>query len=163
MLDWPVVSRSVPRQAARSAEPNGMIRETLLPAGVKDRLETLGPALERCPGVVFAYLFGTAATGRLSPLSDIDVAVYLDDRIDPLEGRLQAIGAVTEHLRTDEVDVVVLNSAPASLKGRILGARQIVCDRDPFRRHRFESQALREFFDFRLFEHRLLRRRYQDG
>ena len=52
------------------------------------------------------------------------------------------------------------SSAPASSSGRILQTRRVIVDRDPFRRHRFESLALREFFDLRLFEHRLLVRRY---
>jgi len=140
-----------------------MIRKTPLPADVEVRLRTLGQALESCPVVVFAYLFGGAGTGRLGPLSDVDVAVFLEDAADPIEGRLEAIGAVTAHLGTDEVDLVVLNTAPTSLVGRILQSRRVICDRDPFRRHRFESLALREFLDFRIFEHRLLARRFARG
>ena len=140
-----------------------MIHRAPLPADVERRLETLGAALERCPGVVFAYLFGGAATGRLRPLSDVDVAVYLEEAADPVEGRLEAIGVTTAHLMTDEVDVVVLNGAPAALLGRVLRTRRVIVDRDPFRRHRFESLALRESFDFGVHEARLLRRRYGDG
>ena len=140
-----------------------MIQKNQLPAGIEERLSTLGQALERCSGVVFAYLFGGAAAGRIRPLSDVDLAVYLDDTVDPVEERLAAIGVATAHLGTDEVDLVVLNTAPTSLTGRILQTRRVICDRDPFRRHRFESLALREFFDFALFEHRLLARRYGDG
>ena len=140
-----------------------MIHKSPLPADIERRLGTLGQALEKCSGVVFAYLFGGAAAGRLRPLSDVDVAVYLEETRDPVEGRLETIGAVTGHLGTDEVDVVVLNTAPVSVTGRILQTRRVICDRDPRRRHRFESLALREFFDFRLFEHRLLARRYARG
>ena len=140
-----------------------MIHRAPLPADVERRLETLGAALEQCSGVVFAYLFGSAAAGRLRPLSDVDVAVYLEDAADPVEGRLEAIGVTTAHLMSDEVDVVVLNGAPAALLGRVLRTRRGIVDRDPFRRHRFESLALRESFDFRVHEARLLRRRYGDG
>ncbi|MFZ1059731.1 MAG: nucleotidyltransferase domain-containing protein [Candidatus Rokuibacteriota bacterium] len=140
-----------------------MIHRHPLPADIEGRLRTLDQALEKCSGVVFAYVFGGAAAGRLRPLSDVDVAVYLEETLDPVEGRLETIGAVTTHLGTDEVDVVVLNTAPISLAGRILQTRRVICDRDPYRRHRFESLALREFFDFHLFEHRLLARRYDRG
>jgi len=140
-----------------------MIHKTSLPADIEERLGTLGRALEKCPGVVFAYVFGGAAAGRLGPLSDVDVAVYLEDAGDPIEGRLEAIGAITAHLGTDEVDLVVLNTAPTALVGRVLQNRRVICDREPFRRHRFESLALREFLDFRIFEHRLLARRYASG
>ena len=137
-----------------------MIHKSPLPADVEERLKTLGQALEGCSGVVFAYLFGGAAAGRIGPLSDVDVAVYLDESVPPIEGRLEAVGVATRHLGTDEVDLVVLNAAPTALAGRILQTRRVICDRDPFRRHRYESLALREFFDFRVFEHRLLARRY---
>jgi predicted nucleotidyltransferase len=140
-----------------------MIHRAPLSPAVADRLATLGAALDRCPSVVFAYLFGGAAAGRLTALSDVDVAAYLDEEADFLEARLTVLEAVSAHLGTDEVDVVVLNRAPVSLTGRILRARRVICDRDPHRRHRFESRALREFFDFRVFEHRLLARRYGRG
>ncbi|HXJ84872.1 MAG TPA: hypothetical protein VMS64_40045 [Candidatus Methylomirabilis sp.] len=58
---------------------------------------------------------------------------------------------------------MILNTAPTALVGRILGSRRVIVDRQPFRRHRFESQALREFLDFRIFEHRLLSRQYPGG
>jgi len=141
----------------------GMIRLRPLPSDIEARLSGLRQGLERCPPVVFAYLFGSAAEGKLRPLSDVDVAVYLDEAADVVEGRLEAIGAVTSHLGTDEVDVVVLNTAPTALVGRILGSRRVILDRDPFRRHRFESLALRTFVDFRVLEHRLLARRYPGG
>ena len=140
-----------------------MIHKSPLPKDIELRLRTLGQALERCSGVIFAYVFGGAAAGRPRPLSDVDVAVYLEETLDPAERRLEILGAVTRHLGTDEVDLVVLNTAPVSVTGRILRTRRVICDRDPFRRHRFESVALREFFDFRLFEHRLLARRYGHG
>ncbi len=140
-----------------------MIRRKPLPSDIGQRLSTLGQALERCPSVVFAYVIGGAATGRLTPLSDVDVAVYLDEAADPVEGRLEAIRAATTHLATDEVDLVVLNTAPIALVGRVLTTRRVILDRDPFLRHRFESLALREFFDFRIFERRLLERRARRG
>jgi len=137
-----------------------VIREKPLPPDIQARLQTLGRALEACPAVVFAYLFGSAASGRLRPLSDVDVAVYLDESVDATDARLEVLGLLTRHLGTDEVDLVVLNTAPTALAGRILGTRRVILDGDPFRRHRFESLALRKFQDFRFLEHRLLSRRF---
>jgi predicted nucleotidyltransferase len=134
-----------------------------MPSDIATRLSTLGQALERCPPLVFAYLFGGAAKERLTPLSDVDVAVYLAPAADPVVATLQAIEAVVRHLATDDVDLVVLNSAPTALVGRVLTSRRVILDRDPFLRHRFESLAAREFADFRVFERRLLERRARSG
>lgn len=140
-----------------------MIHRAPLPADVGEKIATLGQALGACPEVVFAYVFGGVGAGRRTPLSDVDVAVYLAEGADPLETRLGVVAKVTAHLRTDEVDVVVLNRAPAALLGRILTTRRVLLDRDPFFRHRFESRALRESFDFRVFERRHLARRFGRG
>lgn len=137
-----------------------VIRRGRIPAGVEERLASLGEVLGKRPEIVFAYLFGGAARGRLTPLSDIDVGVFLDEDEDPVEARLAAVLCATRHLRTDEIDLVVLNGAPTALVGRILGSRRVIHDRDPFRRQRFESLAARQFAGFRIFEWKLLERRY---
>jgi uncharacterized protein len=148
--------------ARETGKARHMIHDKALPTGIAGRLDTLGAALSDCPGVVFAYLFGGAGAGRLTPLSDVDVAVYLETGQDPTE-ESSLLRTVTAHLGTDEVDLIVLNTAPTALLGRILQTRRVIYDRTPFLRHQFESRALREFFDFRVFEQRLLDRRYGHG
>lgn len=133
------------------------------PLDVGPRLETISRAFDPIPDVVFAYLFGSHATGSAGPLSDVDVAVYLEEGADLDRRRLDVIGALTAHLGSDAVDVVVLNSAPIALAGRILLVRRLILDRRPFVRHRYESLSIRQFLDFRDFEHRLLERRFRRG
>jgi predicted nucleotidyltransferase len=140
-----------------------MRRDAPLPGDIEHRLGTLGASLEENPGVRFAYIFGGAGRRELRPLSDIDVAVYLDDAVDPIQTRLELIGVVTKHLGTDEVDLVVLNRAPTALVGRILQSRRVIVEKDAFLRHRFESLALRKFLDFRIFERRILDARFARG
>jgi uncharacterized protein len=131
-----------------------------LPAGTVSSLTTLGRALERDGRIVFAYLFGSAARRRLTPLSDVDVAVFLEDPSDTPGARLDIIDAVSRHLGTDRVDVVVLNRAPTAVAGRILLDRQILVDRKPGLRHQYESLTLRMFHDFRHLEHAILKERF---
>ncbi len=47
-------------------------------AAIEDLKRRLKPAFEKFPAVKFAYLFGSVAEGEAGPLSDIDIAVYLD-------------------------------------------------------------------------------------
>jgi len=140
-----------------------MRRGAPLPADIDHRLATLGAVLDGQPAVRFAYVFGGAGRRELRPLSDVDVAVYLDEAVDPVQARLDLIGVVTKHLGTDEVDLVVLNQAPTALLGRIVQSRRVIVDKDPFLRHRFESLALRKFLDFRIFERRILDARFARG
>lgn len=49
-----------------------MIHKTPLPKDIEQRLGSLGQALDRCPRILFAYLFGGATVSPLKPLSDVD-------------------------------------------------------------------------------------------
>lgn len=133
-------------------------------ADVARRLDTLGGALAAsCPAIEFAYLFGSATGDRLGPRSDIDLAVHVAPDTDAQLVRLDAARIAAVHLGTDAVDVVLLNTAPIALAGRILGTRCVILDRNPFARHRYESLTARMFQDFRIREHRLLASRYAHG
>lgn len=140
------------------------MRESVLPADIVSRLKTLGGVLaESCDAIDFAYLFGSASTGRLGPRSDVDVAIHVSPAADPHTARLEAARAATTHLGTEAVDLVLLNTAPLALAGRVLTTRQVILDRQPFQRHLYESIVARMFQDFRIREHRLLAERYSRG
>jgi hypothetical protein len=84
---------------------------------------TVREALERRPEVLEAYLFGSLARSESQPHSDVDVAVTVDPgAIDATGlGFDAAIGAdLMEALRSDRVDVVILNDAPPLLYHRVL-------------------------------------------
>jgi predicted nucleotidyltransferase len=126
-------------------------------------IERAREVMERRPKVVFAYLFGSLARKTSSPLSDVDIAVYLDDSSDLSNEKLDLIGNLMSELGTDEIDVVVLNRAPLPLMARVLEKNEILIDRKPFRRQAFESLVLREYFDFSIKEKAILERRFSLG
>lgn len=137
---------------------------TTLPADLETRLRGLAEAIEAsCPGVQFVYLFGSAATGTLRPRSDIDLAVHVAPGEDVHAVRLAVARVAARQLGTDAVDVVLLNTAPVSVAGRVLLTRQVLLDRNPHARHRYESSTARLFQDFRIREHRLLAERRAHG
>jgi hypothetical protein len=69
-------------------------------------------------GVVLAYLFGSQAAGRITPLSDVDLAVLFPTSVAPQERfrrQLDLIGDCGHLFGRNDVDVVVLNEAPPLL------------------------------------------------
>jgi predicted nucleotidyltransferase len=135
-----------------------------LPPNIGQRLANLGDAIAAAsPDVEFAYVFGSVATGRQTPRSDVDLAIHVTELADGQAVRLDVARAAAKHLGTDAVDVVLLNSARIALAGRILTTRLVVLDRLPFARHQYESRTARLFQDFRIREHRLLAQRYAHG
>ncbi|MDO8136437.1 MAG: nucleotidyltransferase domain-containing protein [Candidatus Brocadiales bacterium] len=115
------------------------------------------------PRVVFAYLFGGISRAVVRPLSDIDIAVYLSEGSDLKEERYEILGRLAGLLRTDEIDLVILNTASLPLKARVIRQKEVVVDKDPSLRHQFESLVLREYFDFSIKERDILFRRFSLG
>ena len=132
-----------------------------------DNIERLLPEaeiyLQSHPEVVFAYLFGSLAKGKPTPLSDVDIAIFLTDGIDVAETKLEILGRLVDILQTDEIDLVVLNTASLPLINNILKYHKLIVDKKPFDRHRFESLAMRKYFDFSIKESTMLKRRYFHG
>lgn len=140
-----------------------MIRFETIPKEIASRVPAAREVLARDGNVLFAYLFGGLARGEAKPLSDVDIAVYLRNPGNQAEYKLDLFSRLSEALGTAELDLVILNNAPLSLAGRILQNRQVLTDKEPSRRHSFESLTLREFFDFRYKEEAFFRKRYGLG
>ena len=140
-----------------------MIRFEKIPEDILSRLPQLEQLFNKEEDVIFAYLFGSLAKGKQSPLADVDIAVYLKNLEALADYKLDLFLKLSDVLRTSEIDLVILNTAPISLAGRILQGRRIIIDKEPFKRHIYESLTLREFFDFQVHETRLLSLRYGSG
>jgi len=138
-----------------------MIRFNKIPEDIHSKIGPLTDLFMKDSDIVFAYLFGGLAGEQRKPFSDVDLAIYVKN-LKKLD-YLSLFGKISETLRTDEVDLLVLNSAPISLAGRSLQTRKVLVDKDPFLRHKYESQTLREFFDFAIKEKEILRGRYGIG
>jgi uncharacterized protein len=140
-----------------------MIKLEKLPSDILARLREAEGVLAQDSNVVFAYLFGGLAKKEIRPLSDVDIAVYLRGTKNLAEYKVNLFDRITDVLGTDELDLVILNTAPISIAGRILQDKRTLVDKEPFLRHRFESLKLREFFDFRIKEEAFFARRYGIG
>lgn len=120
-------------------------------------------------GVSALYLFGSAAQGTLTPLSDIDIAVLLPDNVSPdeyFDRRLQMTLDLMRLLNTDKIDLVILNQAPPLLKYQVVTQGKPLYSCDQGVRQRFEARAITEYLDFKpvlelQFEY--LQRRIKEG
>jgi len=103
--------------------------------------------------VLVAYLFGSVATGRSRPGSDVDVAIVLEPSVPPerfLELSLEQARRLSTASGLGGIEVVVLNDAPLPLSGRVVSERVVLFSRDEPFRVRFEGKVLKEFLDFQI-------------
>jgi predicted nucleotidyltransferase len=140
-----------------------MIKYQQLPKNILELLPKAADYLESHPKVLIAYLFGGLAKRSPQPLSDVDIAVYLAESCSFSDIKLDILGNLIEILHTDEIDLVVLNTADLPLQMNVLKTKKVVVDKDPFVRHKFESLTMRKFFDFSIIESAILHRRYING
>lgn len=140
-----------------------MIKDKKLPENILEILPKANYFLENYQKVIFAYLFGSLARDKVLPLSDIDIAIYLKEGADFSQEKMTILRNLIDILGTEEIDLVLLNIAPLTLKARIVGNKKILVDKDPFLRHSFESLVLREYFDFSKKEEDIFKRRFSLG
>jgi predicted nucleotidyltransferase len=140
-----------------------MIRLKPLPPDIETRLPLAAEYLGSHPKVICAYLFGGLARREHRPLSDMDIAVYLSDNADAADVKIDMLGKLIDILGTDEIDLVILNTASPSLAMNVLKNKRLLADNDPAKRHCFESLSFRKYFDFLPIELGMLKKRLAHG
>ena len=115
-------------------------------------MQQLADDLAKDSDIDVAYLFGSHAMGMATPLSDIDIGILLGEHVpreDYFNRRLYYIGRCTEGLRTDKVDVVILNDAPLLLAYEAVKNRKILVERNSEHRVTFEVDRINRYLDFK--------------
>ena len=107
--------------------------------------------------VRLAYLFGSVAKGKAGKLSDVDIAVLLDESLNKKQKfdlQLELISDISELLKTDKIDLVVINEAPLSLKFEIIKANCPLFVRDRMEKIDFEQMVMSRYLDRKYYEKR---------
>lgn len=117
--------------------------------GVEGKLDDLIDFLRSQKYIVFAYLFGSVAKGKEGKLSDLDLAVFMNESLSKREKfdlQLKLISEITSILKTDKVDLVVMNDAPLLLNYNIIKHGKLLKD-DERERIRIETNVLSSYLD----------------
>jgi len=72
--------------------------------------------LQNHKSITFAYLFGSCANSMEGPLSDIDLAIYVDNQLDLFSIRLRLLDELSRLLKDHPFDLIILNTAPLMLQ-----------------------------------------------
>ncbi len=102
-------------------------------------------------GVTLAYLFGSTVRGEANRLSDIDIAVLFDDTLlqkEAFDLQLELIGELTGLLKTNNVDLVIINDSPLLLTYNIIREGLILKSDEPVR-VKFETKIMSRYLDER--------------
>ncbi|OHC02614.1 MAG: hypothetical protein A3H23_09965 [Planctomycetes bacterium RIFCSPLOWO2_12_FULL_40_19] len=102
--------------------------------------------------VLFAYLFGSVVQDNMSPLSDVDLAVFLSRQNEKsyFDIKCSLYADFCRVLKRNDIDVVVLNTTTnIVLLDEIIRGGIVLVDRDIDLREEFEQKILHQAMDFK--------------
>ncbi|MCC3145621.1 nucleotidyltransferase domain-containing protein [Halanaerobium sp. Z-7514] len=114
-------------------------------------IEKIKEILSNRKEIIFAYLFGSFAENKENPLSDIDLAIYIDQNKKPQSGvfgyRSELIVELQAAVNRD-IDLVILNNITAAFAHDILKNGVLLINKSAQKRNRFHEKTMREYLDF---------------
>jgi predicted nucleotidyltransferase len=130
-----------------------MIRDTKkLPGDVLTKIQEVIAKIADDKDVIALYAFGSMVEGNLKPLSDLDFGVLLSDSLgkkDRFKKSIYLIGVFNQTLKTDEIDLVILNDDPLMFKYQILKTGKLLYCRDENRLIDFIEKTTKGYLDFK--------------
>jgi len=125
-----------------------------LPANVLSKIPEIVSDVSRNRDVTAFYISGSAAAGNLRPMSDIDFSVLLTpDKTGRrlFDIHLSLLDYLNRKLETDEVDLILLNGAPARVAYRMIKDGRLLLCRDEKELADFLDDTVRTYLDFKFF------------
>ncbi len=92
------------------------------------------------PNVIAIYLFGSHAKGEATPLSDIDIAVILENPTSESEADIGS-------LSSPEIDVVLFHRLPLHIKYEVFKYGKEIFVRDEEKLLEIKLKIMREYLD----------------
>ena len=116
--------------------------------------EVLEGYFKEHPEIELVYIFGSIAQGRINTLSDIDIALLsdpkeIDDRLYHYGYKAQILTDLMKLLKTNNVDLVILNEASPLLKHRVLYFGKLIYSKDERKRIQFQVETIDKYLDFK--------------
>jgi len=116
------------------------------------RFEILKEIFENYPYIASAYLYGSHVSGKVTPESDVDIAVLLKSNApygrELLHEEDYLAYQLARALGVKEVDLIDLNKKGILFQHNILRTGILIYDSDPAFRIKFETGVIIRFCDF---------------
>jgi predicted nucleotidyltransferase len=136
-----------------------LIKEKKIPYDVLKSLNELLAELRKDEQISAFYIFGRAASGSLNPLSDLDFAVLLnnsENQIDSFKIELNIRAAISRILKTEEFDLIILNSAPVNFVKNIINTGKLLFSKNKTLLIDFIERAGMQYLDFKFYRNQFL-------
>lgn len=112
--------------------------------------EKIRSVLKKEADIVLAYLFGSAARGEMTSLSDIDIGILFNSRINAMRRydiKLELMGEISSVSGINKIDIIDMEKGSALLNYNIIKHGKILKSEDENMRVHFETSILSKYLD----------------
>jgi len=113
-------------------------------------IERLSNYLSLKDEISAAYIFGSYAVNRYSPLSDVDIALLLNSNVNVSEYsqiKLKVITELVELLSLNTIDIVILNTAPPLLSHEVTKKGVVLFSKNEKERLEYIAKSTMRYLD----------------
>jgi len=107
---------------------------------LNEKISKIIEVIKSHPNVIAIYLFGSHAKGEATPLSDIDIAVILENPTPESEADIGS-------LSSPEIDVVLFHRLPLHIKYEVFKYGREIFVRDEEKLLEIKLKVMREYLD----------------
>jgi len=107
---------------------------------LNEKISKIIEIIKSDPNVIAIYLFGSHAKGEATPLSDIDIAVILENPTPESEANIGS-------LSSPEIDVVLFHRLPLHIRFEVLKYGKEIFVRDEEKISEIKLKVIREYLD----------------
>lgn len=100
--------------------------------------------------VAAVYLFGSQATGRARPNSDIDFGILFSNKLsdeERFDKKLDYIGELSKIMHSDDIDVVDINDTSVELAFRVVRDGKAIVSNNKAAQIVFKVDVARNYYD----------------
>jgi len=115
------------------------------------QLKKLKDHLSQKDEIIFAYIYGSVARNQDTRLSDIDLAIYIDEDKKPAAGPFgyrSDLIAELQPLAGNDIDLIILNEASNLLAYNVFKEGSLLFNKDPDLRTRVQAKTVDKYLDF---------------
>ncbi len=107
---------------------------------LNSRISKIMESIKSHPDVIAIYLFGSHAKGEANPISDVDIAVILENPTPESEADIGS-------LSTPEIDIVLFHRLPLHIKFEVFKHGRELFVRDEEKLAEIKFRVMREYLD----------------
>ena len=118
---------------------------------MESKLEILINEFNKKEDILLIYLFGSYSKETQNKLSDIDFAILLHQNAKDFyfNKQMEYLGLLIDIFRRDDIDLVILNSAPLLLQFKVVKSGKLIYAKNELTRIRFEENVIRNYLDMK--------------